>query len=232
MTHALLAGGPAIDKGNASAVAGSGGVPLHDQRGAPETRVFDGDAVPGARIDIGAFEYRPLPPAPSTWGDYNGDGLANAGDYVTWRKTMGSSVTAFSGADGDGDGTVDPDDLNVWRSHFGQTAAAAAAGGGSGSSVELATLAPVAMANPMQSSLGKPMVSVAQPSSLAAAPPNDEALIAWLAQTRPIASTDREAGNAYGDPLGGGDSRFQTVDLAFSGLADYALPHSSALSGL
>ena len=48
MTHALLATSPAIDKGNAAAVAGSGGVPVYDQRGAPFTRVFNGDAVPGA----------------------------------------------------------------------------------------------------------------------------------------------------------------------------------------
>ncbi|MBA3483532.1 MAG: hypothetical protein H0T51_17130, partial [Pirellulales bacterium] len=50
-THALLAGSPAINAGDASAVAGMGDVPLFDQRGAPESRVR------GGRIDVGAFEF-------------------------------------------------------------------------------------------------------------------------------------------------------------------------------
>ncbi len=51
-THALLAGSPAINAGDLSAVAGVGGVPEFDQRGTPFGRVFNG------RIDIGAFEYQ------------------------------------------------------------------------------------------------------------------------------------------------------------------------------
>ena len=39
MTHALLPGSPAIDAGDPAAVAGVGGVPLFDQRGAPLSRV-------------------------------------------------------------------------------------------------------------------------------------------------------------------------------------------------
>jgi CSLREA domain-containing protein len=49
-TRALLTGSPAIDRGDPLAVAGSGNVPLHDQRGNPLMRVF------GGRIDIGAYE--------------------------------------------------------------------------------------------------------------------------------------------------------------------------------
>jgi len=56
MTHALLAGSPAIDSGNAAAVAGSGGIPLYDQRGLPFARILDGDGAGGARIDMGAYE--------------------------------------------------------------------------------------------------------------------------------------------------------------------------------
>jgi hypothetical protein len=52
MTHALLAGSPAINAGDLSAVAGAGDVPQFDQRGEPFGRVFNG------RIDIGAFEYQ------------------------------------------------------------------------------------------------------------------------------------------------------------------------------
>ena len=51
-THALLAGSPAIDAGNAAFSP----PPTNDQRGAPFVRVFDGDGAGGARIDIGAYE--------------------------------------------------------------------------------------------------------------------------------------------------------------------------------
>ena len=43
-------------------------------------------------------------------GDYNGNGVVDAADYVVWRKT---------------DGT--PAGYNAWRTHFGQTAATSAA---------------------------------------------------------------------------------------------------------
>jgi hypothetical protein len=52
LTHALLPGSPAINRGDLNAVAGVDGVPLYDQRGEPSGRVFNG------RIDIGAFEYQ------------------------------------------------------------------------------------------------------------------------------------------------------------------------------
>ncbi|HEY2413794.1 MAG TPA: CSLREA domain-containing protein, partial [Pirellulaceae bacterium] len=60
--HALLPGSPAISAGDPAAVAGAGGVPLNDQRGAPFTRVY------GGRIDIGAFEFQP---AGGLAGDFN-----------------------------------------------------------------------------------------------------------------------------------------------------------------
>ncbi|MCC7474806.1 MAG: proprotein convertase P-domain-containing protein [Pirellulales bacterium] len=55
------------------------------------------------------------------FGDYNSDGTVDAGDYLIWRRTLGTTGSAYSGADGDGDGTVDADDYNVWRAHFGAT---------------------------------------------------------------------------------------------------------------
>ena len=57
LTHALTSGSPAINAGNPSAIAGDGGVPLYDQRGAAFGRVVDG------RIDIGAVEFH-APPGP------------------------------------------------------------------------------------------------------------------------------------------------------------------------
>ncbi len=52
LTHALLAGSPAINAGDLNAQAGVGDVPLYDERGEPFGRVY------GGRIDIGAFEYQ------------------------------------------------------------------------------------------------------------------------------------------------------------------------------
>jgi len=54
-------------------------------------------------------------------GDYNLNGIVDAPDYVVWRRTLGTNVTMFSGADGNGDGMIDNLDYNVWRSHFGET---------------------------------------------------------------------------------------------------------------
>ncbi len=50
LTHVLLPGSPAINRGDLSAIAGAGGVPEFDQRGDGFNRTFSG------RIDIGAFE--------------------------------------------------------------------------------------------------------------------------------------------------------------------------------
>jgi hypothetical protein len=119
-THALLAGSPAIDRGNPSAVAGSGGIPMFDQRGAPYSRVVDGDATAGARIDIGAFELT-RSTNPSLPGDYNASGTVDAADYAMWRSSLSGHVAPFSGADGDGDGLIDQDDYDVWRANFGRT---------------------------------------------------------------------------------------------------------------
>lgn len=57
-THALLSNSTAIDAGNSSAVAGSSGVPLYDQRGEPFSRVLNAPGINGNsnRIDIGAYE--------------------------------------------------------------------------------------------------------------------------------------------------------------------------------
>jgi hypothetical protein len=52
-------------------------------------------------------------------GDFNGDGVVDAADYVVWRSTLGS--TADLRADGNGDQVIDQADYNVWRSSFGNT---------------------------------------------------------------------------------------------------------------
>jgi hypothetical protein len=62
-------------------------------------------------------------------GDYNGDGLVNAGDYENWTAAYGTSGTDLA-ADGNGDGVVDAADYVVWRrvhSSSGRTGALAEA---------------------------------------------------------------------------------------------------------
>jgi Animal haem peroxidase len=49
-------------------------------------------------------------------GDYNGDGLIDSADYITWRRAVG---TDNIWADGDGNGTVGPEDFEIWRANFG-----------------------------------------------------------------------------------------------------------------
>jgi hypothetical protein len=47
-------------------------------------------------------------------GDFNGDGMVDAGDYITWRKGLGTTYT--------------PTDFETWRLNFGQISGS---GGGS-----------------------------------------------------------------------------------------------------
>lgn len=58
---------------------------------------------------------------PSLFGDFNSDGIVNAGDYSVWRDHQGQSVTAYTGADHTGDGFVDGADYALWQTHYGQT---------------------------------------------------------------------------------------------------------------
>ena len=66
-----------------------------------------------------------IPPAPLP-GDYNGNGIVDAADYVIWRDTLNQSVANGTGADGDGNGLIQQADYAVWRANFGNTAAGAA----------------------------------------------------------------------------------------------------------
>ena len=121
MTHALLAGSPAIDAGDPGAVAGMLTVPLYDQRGVPYARVFDGDGAGGLRIDIGAYEFIPSAALPTLFGDYNQNGTIDEDDYTVWRDALGTGATPFTGADGSGNGTIGPEDYDIWKSHYGET---------------------------------------------------------------------------------------------------------------
>jgi hypothetical protein len=64
--------------------------------------------------------------APS--GDYNGNGVVDAADYVIWRKALNEpAVPAGSGADGNANGTIDSGDYDFWAARFGNTVPGAGA---------------------------------------------------------------------------------------------------------
>jgi hypothetical protein len=58
-------------------------------------------------------------------GDYNGNGIVDAADYVVWRETEGATGTGLM-ADGNGNGVVDSADYDLWRNLFGGSSGAAA----------------------------------------------------------------------------------------------------------
>ena len=92
LTHALLAGSPAID----SAINGL--CPPADQRGIARPQ--------GPNCDIGAFEAGVGSALP---GDGNGDGIVNAVDLVICVEALETNYLAACDTDGDGD--LDLDDV-------------------------------------------------------------------------------------------------------------------------
>jgi hypothetical protein len=59
---------------------------------------------------------------PGVLGDYNGNGVVDAADYVVWRKNPASLPN-----EGASPGVVDQADYNFWRSRFGATSGSASA---------------------------------------------------------------------------------------------------------
>lgn len=69
------------------------------------------------------------PGTPLPTGDYNGNHLVDAADYVAWRDTFGQpAVPAGSGADGNSSGTIDDGDYSYWKERFGNPVPGAMAG--------------------------------------------------------------------------------------------------------
>ena len=68
--------------------------------------------------------------APSPTGDYDGNHVVDAADYVVWRKTLAqSAIPAGSGADGNSSGTIEVGDFTYWRARFGNAAGSGAGAG-------------------------------------------------------------------------------------------------------
>jgi T5SS/PEP-CTERM-associated repeat protein len=60
-------------------------------------------------------------------GDYNGNDIVDAADYVVWRNLLGQ-LGAGLAADGNGSGMVDAADYEIWRSNFGNNVVNAGVG--------------------------------------------------------------------------------------------------------
>ncbi|TWT94763.1 Matrixin [Botrimarina colliarenosi] len=74
------------------------------------------------RLDLAATDL-----IPALLGDFNADGVVDAGDYTLWRDESGSSVSPYSGADHTGDGQVTAADYSLWQAHYGETLGGGAA---------------------------------------------------------------------------------------------------------
>jgi hypothetical protein len=106
------------------------GISLEDIAASPDNGIMYGlglassyslyqiNLATGATTTVGPSLLRPssltFTALPSPIGDFNGDTIVDAGDFVVWRKRL--------------DLTYTPSDYTNWRSHFGQTT-------GSGSNV-------------------------------------------------------------------------------------------------
>ncbi len=55
-------------------------------------------------------------------GDFNGNGIVDAADYVVWRDEFGQTVAPYVGADANGDSTIDEIDFKLWKVNFGLAA--------------------------------------------------------------------------------------------------------------
>ena len=178
-------------------------------------------------------------PTAAPAGDYNHNSVVDAGDYVLWRKTLGST-TALA-ADGSGptpgvpNGVVDAADYTYWRSLFGNTSPGSGAGSGqavvvaaSGSSQEAveksgetAALSDSAAGNTTLFGLplgGGEMVAgrrVLQSSLVGSAPVNGDLLLAAL---RFGAAADSIEDEFVGAGESSDDSAAAAVDELFSTL--------------
>jgi enediyne biosynthesis protein E4 len=90
-------------------------LPVHFGLGAEalidELRIQWSDGSKQSLFNVAADQYLTVPYLP---GDYDGDGAVGAGDYVAWRKGIGTKYT--------------PNDYIVWRAHFGESVQASGAG--------------------------------------------------------------------------------------------------------
>jgi hypothetical protein len=84
----------------------------------------------GMRTNGGIRAFTFTLPVPSVSGDYNGNGVVDAADYVIWKKNLGLTGGATKAqGDGTGDGNVTSDDYDYWRTRFANTTGGSGTGG-------------------------------------------------------------------------------------------------------
>jgi hypothetical protein len=83
--------------------------------------------------------------------------MVDSGDYVVWRRAMGSAVAPGTGADGNGDGVVNHSDFELWKGNFGIAGEQPAAPSQPGSASQASAVAgrEVAKAPPTAAELAK-----------------------------------------------------------------------------
>jgi hypothetical protein len=72
----------------------------------------------GAAPDLGAFEF--VATGPALPGDFNGDHVVDAADYVAWMKNLGAPNEANINNSGNG-GDVSDADYTLWQQYFNNT---------------------------------------------------------------------------------------------------------------
>jgi hypothetical protein len=88
---------------------------------------FDYVGLPSLPYGLGwDFDYNPTTVdlfVVASWmtGDYDHNGVVDAGDYVVYRDTFGQTGVGLA-ADGNGNNQIDPGDFSVWRANFGNVA--------------------------------------------------------------------------------------------------------------
>ncbi len=100
------------------------------QEAAMDPTILNGTRKVLTALDAGALQDIgwSLGPAPGVNGDYNGNGVVDAADYVIWRKRLNQNVTLPNDTT---PGSVTAADYTVWRANYGKTIA----GSGSGDSL-------------------------------------------------------------------------------------------------
>jgi endonuclease/exonuclease/phosphatase family metal-dependent hydrolase len=102
-------------------------------------------------------------------GDYNANASVDAGDFVLWRKTLGSTTQLDADQSGPAvgvaNGVVDQADYTYWRSNFGGGGASSGAGSGLGSGESL-----------VASGLSEPATTVSSVSAQSTQPVDNSAV--------------------------------------------------------
>jgi hypothetical protein len=77
----------------------------------------------------------PAPGSGGLPGDYNGNGMIDAADYIVWRDAMTLGLSTLPNRNSEISGLVGDEDFNYWRDHFGDSLGSGATGSASGAAI-------------------------------------------------------------------------------------------------